>query len=107
MPYVSRILPMILLLSATVSAQESGETLYEHKCGICHAPQEFASAAIAQRLGEERAMLPARDDLSREMLETVTRNGFLGMPAITRGDVSDAEMRRIIGYLTDADSAGD
>lgn len=46
------------------------------------------------------ALLAERTDLAPAYVQQVVRRGLLGMPAITRVDLSDSELAHVVAYLT-------
>ena len=55
---------------------------------------------LAQRLGQDNALLADRENLSREYVEYVVRHGINSMPPITRADVTEEELAEITAFLT-------
>jgi mono/diheme cytochrome c family protein len=74
-----------------------GEALYLQHCAMCHGPNGMGTGLLGRRMDtpllEKRAGLPAR------YVITAARTGIGNMPAITRGEVSDAELQAIADYL--------
>jgi mono/diheme cytochrome c family protein len=87
--------------SAKPTAPAPGERgLFDAQCGICHGETGYATAILAERIGRKRALLAARTDLDGGVIRSVVRNGTGNMPPQTRVDLSDADLDRIIAYLT-------
>lgn len=74
-----------------------GEALYVVKCIMCHGPNGMGQGLLARRV--DRADLEQRDDLTSEFVIAAARQGIGNMPAIPRGEVSDAELTQIADYL--------
>lgn len=89
------------------ASDPSPKAVYLRKCGICHAPGGMGQIQLARRSGPAAAMGPPprqsllteRDDLSEDIIRTAVRSGIGAMPAIPRGDVSDADLAKIAGFL--------
>jgi mono/diheme cytochrome c family protein len=75
----------------------NGRTLYDDKCGVCHGPGGMGTAL----LGRTRpiAMLEARADLKVPLVVLAARRGIGNMPALPRGELSDAQLQLIADYL--------
>ena len=74
-----------------------GEALYVEHCVACHGPNGMGTGLLARRI--QPALLEARDNLPAAYVVAAARNGIGNMPAIPRGEVSDAELRAIAEYL--------
>ena len=74
-----------------------GEALYVEHCAACHAPNGMGTGL----LGRTRpvALLELRDNLTAPYVVLAARNGIGNMPAIPRGEVSDAQLQAIADYL--------
>ena len=99
---------LLLALAAAVAsapaarAAESAQpakALYDQKCGACHGEVGMGTGLLARRMAPAVAPLEKRDNLTAPYVIRAARIGLGNMPAITRGDVSDAEMARIADYL--------
>ncbi len=75
-----------------------GEALYIEKCIMCHEPNGMGTGLLARR-GRAEAVLERRGDLVVAFVVLAARNGIGNMPAIPRGEVTDAEMQAIADYL--------
>jgi mono/diheme cytochrome c family protein len=73
--------------------------LFEAHCGICHSPKEYATSILEKR-GRKPAVLADRTDLRAEAITSIVRSGIGSMPPQTRVDISDADLDRVIAYLT-------
>ena len=99
---------LLLSLGATaLQAQEwvdtghsEPEPLFGEKCGMCHRAQGMGTTLLQRRFDPELALLENRRDLTPEFIRTVVRSGFNNMFPISRGEVSDAQLERIIAHLT-------
>jgi len=74
-----------------------GEALYIVHCASCHAPNGMGTGLLDRRV--QPALLEARDNLPAAYVVTAARRGIGNMPAIPRGEVSDAELQAIAEYL--------
>ena len=74
-----------------------GEALYLVHCMHCHGPNGMGTGLLARRV--EPALLEARDNLPAQYVIVAARQGIGNMPAISRGEVSDDELRQIADYL--------
>lgn len=99
-----------LLLSgaaSTLMAEEWVDTgytgaaeLYVEKCGMCHQGSGMGTTLLGRRLDTGQALLENRRDLQPEFIRTVVRSGFNNMFPISRGEVSDEQLDKIVTYLT-------
>lgn len=90
-------------LSATASAADdpSGKALYSARCGMCHQTNGMGVSILSRRPGDaSKGLLEQRDNLSAEFVYTVARSGTGNMPRISRGEVSDEQLRLIALYLS-------
>ncbi|WP_395397309.1 cytochrome c [Novosphingobium sp. BL-8A] len=74
-----------------------GERLFIEKCAMCHGPNGMGSGLLARRADEP--LLEKRKDLTADFITQAARMGIGNMPAIPRGEVSDAQMAEIARYL--------
>jgi mono/diheme cytochrome c family protein len=74
-----------------------GEALFGRSCAMCHREIGMGTGLLARRT--DVAKLEDRDDLTAEFVIQAARIGIGNMPAITRGEVSDAELRVIAEHL--------
>jgi mono/diheme cytochrome c family protein len=82
-------------------AQESSDRqIYADRCVKCHGETGTGTFMLRRRLGKDKGMLEQRIDLAPELIRHVVRNGIVSMPAITRVEVTDAELDAIVRYLT-------
>lgn len=81
-----------------------GEALYVEKCIMCHGPNGMGEGLLARRT--EQPDLEARDDLTSDFVIQAARQGIGNMPAIPRGEVSDAQMQQIADYLAAGPNGG-
>jgi cytochrome c553 len=75
------------------------EALFVEKCGMCHRQMGMGTIILARRMDPAIAMLEARRDLPVEFVIQAARTGVGNMPRISRGEVSDAQLRIIADYL--------
>lgn len=74
-----------------------GEALYVLHCGMCHGPNGMGTGLLAR--SRDVALLEARENLPAPFVITAARTGIGNMPAIPRGETSDAELQAIAEYL--------
>lgn len=74
-----------------------GEALFIEHCITCHGPNGMGTGLIGRRA--DVSLLEARDDLTADFVIQAARIGIGNMPAIPRGEVSDAQLRQIADYL--------
>lgn len=82
-------------------AQAEGRQLYGVHCIYCHGagPGRAGTTALARRVGKDRAVLEARDDLDRAYVQYVVRHGLNAMLPLRRTELTDAELGRIVDWL--------
>jgi mono/diheme cytochrome c family protein len=87
-----------VLLAGSAQAQSlDGKALFHERCVSCHGPGGMGTGLLDRRV--KPAELEKRTNLNAEYVFTYARRGLGNMPPITPGDVSDAELRAIAGYL--------
>ena len=74
-----------------------GKALFQAKCMMCHDKVGMGTGLLARRVKPAELML--RTDLQSEYVVQAARMGVGNMPAIPRGEVSDADLRKIGDYL--------
>jgi mono/diheme cytochrome c family protein len=74
-----------------------GEKLYVEHCVMCHGPNGMGTGLLARRV--QPALLEQRNKLAAQYVIMAARRGNGNMPAIPRGEVSDAELKQIADYL--------
>lgn len=74
-----------------------GEALYLEHCAQCHTANGMGTGLLARRM--QPALLEARDNLAAPYVILAARRGIGNMPAIPRGEVSDAQLQAIAEYL--------
>ncbi len=74
-----------------------GEQLYLAKCAMCHGPGGMGTGLLARRT--DQPLLEKRTDLTADYVVQAARMGIGNMPAIPRGEVSDAELQQIAEHL--------
>jgi len=84
---------------ARTEPRSDGRALFDAKCGMCHGARGMGTHLLARRMDGAIAPLEKRDDLTPEDVIVAARSGIGNMPRITRGDVSDAELKQIADYL--------
>jgi len=74
-----------------------GEALYLEHCASCHAPNGMGTGLLGRRI--QPALLEQRDNLGARYVIVAVRSGIGNMPAIPRGEISDADLQAIADYL--------
>ena len=75
-----------------------GEALFIEHCNVCHGAVGMGTGLLA-RAGRPEPMLEKRGNLPAQFVIVAARQGIGNMPAIPRGEVTDAEMQAIADYL--------
>jgi mono/diheme cytochrome c family protein len=78
-------------------AAEHGERLYLEKCAMCHGPGGMGTGLLARR--SDQPLVEKRTDLTIDYVVQAARMGIGNMPAIPRGEVSDADLQLIAQHL--------
>lgn len=81
------------------SSHSPAEALFVEKCGMCHREMGMGTVILARRMEPAKAMLEKRTDLPADLIVSAARNGVGNMPRISRGEVSDAQLKVISDYL--------
>lgn len=76
-----------------------GAALFGEKCGMCHRATGMGTGILARRMTPELALLENRTDLQPQFIQTVVRSGFGVMFPISRGEVSDEQLQKLVEYL--------
>jgi mono/diheme cytochrome c family protein len=76
-----------------------GKALFHNRCGMCHEAFGMGTGLLARRVDPQVAELEKRTDLTADYVIQAARAGIGNMPAISRGEVSDAELAAIAAYL--------
>lgn len=81
-----------------------GEKLYLERCAMCHGPGGMGTGLLARRA--DQPLLEKRTDLTIDYVAQAARMGIGNMPAIPRGEVSDADLQLIAAHLAGTKGAG-
>jgi mono/diheme cytochrome c family protein len=81
------------------SSHSPAEALFVEKCGMCHRQMGMGTVILARRMEPAKAILEKRDDLKPAYVIAAARSGIGNMPRISRGEVSDAQLKIIADYL--------
>ena len=82
------------------TSHSAPEALFVEKCGMCHRQMGMGTVILARRMDPAKAMLEKRSDLASAYVTAAVRNGIGNMPRISRGEVSDPQLKVIAEYLT-------
>jgi mono/diheme cytochrome c family protein len=74
-----------------------GEALYVEHCAMCHGPNGMGTGLLGRTRPE--ALLEARGNLPAAYVVLAARQGVGNMPAIPRGELSDADLQAVADYL--------
>lgn len=83
-----------------IGPQRTDWQVFEAKCALCHGNVGTGTMMLERRLGKGNGVLATRTDLPGGYVEAVVRQGIGSMPAITRVEVTDAQLAAIIRHLT-------
>jgi mono/diheme cytochrome c family protein len=104
-PLLATIVISSLLSGAATGAlaaepASDGKALFTEKCGMCHRVMGMGTNLLDRRYAKsEPAMLEDRTNLSAAFVMTAARVGIGNMPRISRGEVSDPQLRAVAAYL--------
>jgi cytochrome c5 len=79
---------------------------YENACATCHDNGGFGVRVIADRSEPERALIHNGTTLPAAAIHAIVRNGLGAMPAMSKVEVSDAELEVIIAQLISSRKSG-
>nr|PZN69484.1 MAG: hypothetical protein DIU62_02335 [Pseudomonadota bacterium] len=96
---------LLLLLAAPLARAADAPApgargLWLRHCGPCHLQGGTGTFMLGRRLGQERALLEERTDLTAEYVRTVVRHGIQSMPRFSRAELPDAELEQIARFLS-------
>ncbi len=74
-----------------------GEKLFLEHCAMCHGANGMGTGLLGRRI--DVPLLEKRKGLGAKYVITAARNGIGNMPAITRGELRDADLQAIADYL--------
>jgi mono/diheme cytochrome c family protein len=80
-----------------------GKALFHEKCAMCHVGNGMGTVLLGRRV--QPAELTRRTNLTPEQVFALARVGIGNMPAISRGEVSDAQLKAIAGYAASGPEA--
>jgi len=75
------------------------EALFVEKCAMCHRHHGMGTGLLARRMPDDQAPLEKRTDLNALLIQSAVRQGIGTMPAISRAEVSDAQLHAIVNHL--------
>jgi mono/diheme cytochrome c family protein len=102
---------VLLALSTTGLAASSadlaqGQQVFDHWCAPCHGAGKGkpGTDALAAKYadGSEPALLEQRTDLDPAVIEAMVRQGVSIMPIFRKTEISNADLRAMVAYLTKA-----
>lgn len=74
-----------------------GQKLYLEHCAMCHGENGMGTGLLARRVDE--SLLEKRKGLGARYVIAAVRTGIGNMPAVPRGELSDADLQAIADYL--------
>ena len=85
--------------AAAASAPKPGESLFVEKCAMCHRAGGMGAGLLSRRYPKGQELLENRTNLSAAFVRGVVRNGLNNMSALSKAEVSDAQLQSIAAYL--------
>ena len=97
---------VLAIIAGTAAIAQTGSSpppprTFANACATCHENAGLGSRILADRLGAEGASLRRSPALPAAYIRLVVRRGLGAMPAVSRIEVSDAELDAIIAEITD------
>jgi mono/diheme cytochrome c family protein len=86
-------------VSIAAAAPPDGRALFTEKCLMCHGKGGMGTGLLSRRVQPPELLL--RDNLVAGFVTQAARIGIGNMPAMTRGEVSDAQLDAIAKFLED------
>lgn len=99
MRWVNCLSAVVMAASVTAFADE-GQDLFVEKCAMCHREGGMGTMQLSTRFEGEQAWLENRENLNKDFVEFVVRNGLGIMFSISKAEVSDPQLARIADYLS-------
>ena len=80
---------------------KQGREVFVHYCADCHDGGDGhpGTMRLAVRLGAEKSVLKAREDLAQDYIKVIVRNGLGMMPAFRPTEVSDTALDALAAYI--------
>jgi len=99
---------LLVILSACnrdpTAEKPDGAENYALMCAGCHDPGPgHPGTMLLEQAGRPVASLFGRDDLDREYLRTIVRQGLIEMPPFRPTELSDAEIDEIYAHIMSAE----
>ena len=92
------LLSWLALSSLAGAADLDGQALFKEKCFMCHSKAGMGTGLLSRRVKPAELLL--RTDLVPAFVIGAARAGIGNMPAISRGEVSDAQLAAIARFLS-------
>jgi mono/diheme cytochrome c family protein len=83
----------------TMVASPAPPRNYANACGTCHDRGGFGVQVLADRLGKAQSLLHVGTRMPAEAIRVIVRQGVGAMPAMSKLEVTDAELDGIVAYL--------
>lgn len=95
---------LLLSLAAPLAAQTpsaaAGKALFESRCLYCHDERGTGTVMLGHRLGQDKALIGKRRDLTPAYVTAVIRNGVGSMPPYRRSEITDEELQSLAAWLS-------
>ncbi len=91
---------VVLLLSLPVRAQETGESLFKGKCGMCHGPDGSGKTMMGEKLKIPDLLSADVQKKSDADLKTIITKGKNKMPAYET-KLSKEQIDKLLAYIRD------
>ena len=79
---------------------DMGKELFEHHCGACHREKGAGTIMLERRLGEQKAILEDRLNLTEPYIRAVVRKGLGTMERLGQDELTDPQLALISNYLS-------
>lgn len=89
---------LMLLLSSSARAQETGESLYKAKCAMCHGPDGAGKTPMGQALKIPDLHSEDVQKRSDEQLTEIIAKGKNKMPAY-EAKLSKEQITKLVGFV--------
>lgn len=101
------LLPLVLLAACNEEPSEEGpdgEENYALYCAGCHDPgPDHPGTMLLDQLGRPVASLIGRENLDRDYVHAVVRNGLVEMPPFRPSELTDQEIDAIYDHIRQAE----
>ena len=89
------------LAMPAAAAEMTGKEIFDHYCTHCHgSADDPGTMQLSRTRGKDRGLLIQRTDLASDYVEYVVRHGLRSMPAFVPSDLTDAQLKELVAFLT-------